>query len=417
MKKNLKVITTVNPFGDVEYQKKCFESWKRAGYSILSFNAETEAVKLYEFGFEQTDVRVIPDNETTFNENGKYLPKVAPIIARVAKDNQDVIITNADIFALHSVNLQRVFASLANAIAFTRREVISLDCTDIRDNEFYRGGLDLFYLSSSSLSKFSKELLSFPSANSMAFGVPGWDYLLGAYILRKLNGKICDGPIVAHTFHKNTYSALEDFSIYAVDIAKMLHWGSSDPYEVANQFAREIEQNCLKNITERTKLQIFYNSNGSKVQFLQEDITNIHLKDVDGLLELADVNKFKTVLQKTFATKDWALANQFAASCFVRTSAFTAKIFCLWNYLNSYISEYSDWKTDYPKGNLHGKAIENTSYLKDDDKKNAIFDLFSTELVNFGIFNKRLFDYLIWSCETETQLKILDNIKAIVRAK
>ena len=416
MRKKLKVITTVNPFGDVYYQKKCFESWKKAGYSICSYNAESEAIKLYEFGFAHSDIFVIPDEETTFNENGKYLPRVSPIITRIAEEAEDIILTNADIFALHSVNLQRVFASLANAIAFTRREVISLDYTDIRDNEFYRGGLDLFYLSSSSLSKFSKDLVNLPSTKRMAFGVPGWDYLLGAYILRKLNGKICDGPIVAHTFHKNTYSALEDFSIYATDIAQMMHWKSNEPYEVANEFAKEIERNCLINITERTKLQLFYNSNGSKSQASTHEITNVNLQDVDGLLELADVNKLKSVIHNVFTTKDWALGNQFAASCFVRTSAFTAKVFCLWNYLNSYFNKVANLKTEYPPGNLHGKAIENTFTLKEDDKKNAIFDVFSTELVNFGIFNKRLFDYLVWNCENEVQIKIFENIKIIVKA-
>lgn len=416
MKKNLKVITTVNPFGDVDYQKKCFESWKKAGYLIRSYNAESEAIKLYEFGFAHSDIFVIPDEETTFAENGKYLPKVSPIITRIAEEAEDIILTNADIFALHSLNLQRVFASLANAIAFTRREVLSLDCTDIRDNEFYRGGLDLFYMSSSSVSKLAKDLVNLPSSKRMAFGVPGWDYLLGAYIFRKLKGKICDGPIVAHTFHKNTYSALEDFSIYAIDIAKMMHWETTDPYEVANQFALEIERNCLRNIVERTRLQMFYNSNGSKSQLSQQESANINLADIDGLLDFADVNKLKVVLQKVIATKDWALANQFAANCFVRTSAFTAKAFCLWNYLNSDFNKTADWNTDYPQGNLHGKAIENTLSLKDDDKNNAIFDVFSTELVNFGIFNKRLFDYLVWNCENEVQIKIFENIKSIVRA-
>lgn len=405
------VATTVNPFGNIEYQTACFESWKRAGYSVKTFNARKEADLLLQHGFANKDIVIINDHDTTYAKNKKYLPKVRPIIEQLAASNQDVIITNSDIFALHSTPLTGVLKSLAPSFAITRREAISISTVDLRDNEFYRGGLDVFFFSLESLKQLKNELCHWKAANNMAFGVPGWDYLMGALVEVRLNGRICDGPIVAHQYHKTTYSALDSFDIYARDIAKLLAFEKSSPYWVADKYAHRINEQCKANMKIRLSLQSFFHLNGSRNLSEKNDTSNIKLSDFNDVLNNANTNRLKQIIKKVQTEGDWSLANQFIPGSFVRTAPLTSKLFTLWNYLLTPEQKSKTFSTQYPEGNLHAVAIKNCMKLPEAQRDGAIFDVFSTELVNHNIFNKRLFDYLVWSCANATQVDILARIK------
>ena len=408
------VATTVNPFGDIENQTACFQSWKRAGYSVKTFNASKEADLLLKNGFNNQDIVLLNENDTTYAKNSKYLPKVRPIIEQLAESNQDVIITNSDIFALHAIPLTGVLKSLAPSFAITRREVLSLSTVNPRDNEFYRGGLDLFFLSAESLQQLKREFQNCEAADSMAFGVPGWDYLMGALIEQRLNGQICDGPIVAHQYHKNTYSGLDSFDIYARDIAKLLSLENADPYWVANEYAHRIDELCKANVQVRSSLQSFYHPNGSSKLEDASGVSAISLRDVSNVLNNADVRKLKQVIHKVQTENDWGLANQFIPGCFVRTPPLTSKLFTLWNFLLLPEQQNQRYSDQYPEGNLHGVAIQNCMKLPENQRDSAIFDVFAAELVNYNIFNTRLFDYLVWSCTNNTQIDILERIKACI---
>lgn len=408
------VATTVNPFGDIENQATCFNSWKRAGYSVKTFNAKKEADLLLNHGFANEDIAILDDSDTTYAKNKKYLPRIRPIVERLVHENQDVIITNSDIFALHAIPLYRVLKSLAPSLAITRREVLSLSTIDPRDNEFYRGGLDLFFFSSESLKQLKSELHNCKSADNMAFGVPGWDYLMGALIETRLNGTICDGPMVAHKYHKNTYSALDSFDIYARDIARLLSLDNSDPYWVADNYAHRINEHCKTNVKVRFSLQSFFHPNGSNKLSETNDASNIELTDFNSILNNANAKRIKQVISKVQEENDWGLANQFIPGCFVRTTPFTSKLFTLWNFLLKQEYKNKKYSTQYPEGNLHGVAIQNCMKLPEDQRDTAIFDVFATELVNHNIFNRRLFDYLVWSCNNETQIDILAHIRACI---
>lgn len=412
MSNNGVVATTINPFGDLSNQENCFESWRRAGYLVKTFNAKKEADLLLSYGFDEQDIIVLDDGDTTYAKNQKYLPKVQSIIEHLSKRDQDIIITNSDIFALHTTPLTGVLRSLAPSFAFTRREVLSFSTIDSRSNEFYRGGLDLFFLSSGSIKQLENELRSCKAANDMAFGIPGWDYLMGALVEQRLNGKICDGPIIAHRYHKNTYSALDGFDTYAEDIAKLLFLEKSDPYWVAGEYARRIHQHCINNVKIRSFLQYFYHTNGSNKLLDQSDLSDIKLIDINNVLNNANAKRLKQVIKKVQAEQDWGLANQFISGCFVQTTPLTSNLFVLWNLLLTTEQKNKKYLTEYPKGNLHSLAINNCMKLPEAERDIAVFDVFAKEMVNHNIFNKRLFDYLVWSCTNPTQVDILARIKA-----
>ncbi|MCH8533311.1 MAG: hypothetical protein LAT66_04255 [Alkalimonas sp.] len=408
------VVTTVNPFGDIENQFECFSSWKRAGYEIKSYNAKVEADLLIEKGFSKKDIVLLKDSDTTYSINKKYLPRVLPIIEQLVETSTDFILTNSDIFAFHSLPLGEVLKSIAPAFAFTRRELLSFKTTDLRDNEYYRGGLDAFYISGQANTLLVAELKNFEAADSMAFGIPGWDYLMGAIIDSGLNGIICDGAVIGHKYHKNTYSGLDAFAIYAPGIAKAINLESSDPYFVAEHFSRHIIFRCSKNVVIRNKLANFYHSNGSKD--VKETLTYsyIELRDTNGILANADRSRLQLMLAKVKEEGDWGLANHFVAGCFVRTKILTAKLFSLWNYLEIFSNERPNIILEYPPGNLHAVAIKNCMSLVPIERDMAIFDVFATELVNHNIFNTRLYDYLVWTCSDSKQLNILTRIKDLV---
>lgn len=408
------VITTINPYGDMDNQLNCFNSWKTAGYSIKTYNAKKEAELLVKRGVSKEDIELIEDADTTYSENKKYLPKLLPIIKGLQKSDVDFIIGNSDIYAFHSIPLMGVLSALAPCMALTRREVLTLATCKLRDTEYYRGGLDLFYFSKQSVDKLVTELAHCKSAEQMAFGAPGWDYLVGALIYKKLSGKICDGAVIAHKYHKNTYSSLDSFGLYAKDISRVLGLSSSDPYDVAHDFAQKIEQQCRTNIKYHIILKIYFhpNNNRSVNDLALVDHPRIH--SVGSSLENINVNRLKLLLSKVHSENDWGLANQFIPGCFIHTSPLTAKLFTLWNYLKFIEKENRNYTTSYPKGNLHGVAIKNCLKLPPTERDNSIFEVFATELINYNIFNKQLFDYLVWAMSNQTQLKILSSIKECI---
>lgn len=404
------VATTVNPFGDIENQVACFNSWKKAGYQIKTFNAKKEADALLQNGFLSNDIVVLDDSETTYLKNKKYLPKVKSILERVVLNDHDIIIVNSDIFALHSVSLINVFKSISPSLAVTRREVLSLSTIDLRDNEFYRGGLDLFFFSSQSLKQLINELEYCEAADNMAFGVPGWDYLIGALIEKKLNGKIFDGSIVSHKYHKNTYPALDNFDIYARDIAKLLSLEKADPYWVANEYAHRICEQCKVNMQTSISLQSFFYLNRAKILSELNEMPEIPLIDIDNLLSKAVIKKLNVLVNKVTVEKDWGLATLFIPGCFTQTSLMTASLFTLLNCIMQFENEKI--VEEYPPNSLHWKAMSNISSSDESEKIFQVLDLFSSELIGSRIFNFRLYDFLILSCTNNTQLKILKEIKS-----
>ncbi|UTF59561.1 hypothetical protein [Gilvimarinus sp. DA14] len=411
MKNRGLVATTVNPFGDIEHQLTCFNSWKQAGYAIKTFNAPKEAELLLKHGLVEQEIIEIDEGDTTYSQNQKYLPKILPIVEHISRVHQDVIITNSDIFALHSTPLTRVLKSLAPCLALARREVLSLSEIDPRDNEFYRGGLDLFFLSSEAVEPFSDELRVCEAANVMAFGAPGWDYLAGAIIEQKLYGRICDAPIAAHKYHKNTYSTLNEFAPYARDIARLLHLEKSEPYWVANEYAKRISSHCKTNLPIRSRLQTFFHPNGSNRSSDAPTSSSIKLTDINGILTNANLKRLRAIIKRVSEEGDWGVANQFIPGCFVRTAPMTAKLFTLWNFLQAQPQSHQTLSNRYPEGSLHKAEIKNCEILPGAQRDDAIFSVFASELVNHKIFNKRLFDYLVWSSTTSTQVDILARIK------
>lgn len=412
MSNNGLVATTVNPFGDIENQTNCFNSWKRAGYSIRTFNAKKEADVLLTQGFSERDIVILSDCDTTYEKNKKHVPRVQPIIQKLSETGKDIIITNSDIFALHATPLIGVLKSFAPSFGMTRREVLSTSTIDLRDNEYYRGGLDLFFLSAQSAKQLTSELKQCEAANQMAFGIPGWDFLIGALIESRLNGKISDGPIVAHKYHKNTYSGLGNFGPYARDIAKILSLEKSDPNWVAAEYAHRIGENCKINVKISSFLKNFFHANGSNRLSEKNDTSDIKLKDMSNVLNNANAKKLKQVIKKAQSENDWGLANQFTPECFVRTAPLTSKLLTLWNLLITPDRIETTYSTQYPEGNLHGAAVRHYMKLPASQRDIEIFNVFATELINHNIFNKRLFDYLVWSCINPTQVDILARIKA-----
>ncbi|GGW82384.1 hypothetical protein [Alteromonas halophila] len=408
------VITTVNPFGDIEHQAECFNSWKSAGYNVVSYNSQSEAERLLEYGFTEGDVKIIDDSETTFKQNNKYLPKIHPIIQSLMGTDNNVIITNSDIYALHCIPMGGILSSLAPSLAMTRRELLSLNMLDMRDNIFYRGGLDLFYFSSGELKKLNSALKQCEAKDDMAFGVPGWDYLVGAILLSKLQGKIVDGAVIGHQYHKNTYSGLSDFTPYGRDIKRLLNLASADPYWVAEAFSKIIAESSTVNAKERCSLQRFFHYNGVNREQRKKYAYEKELQDIDGIINNVESVKLYSIFEKVESEKDWGVANQFINACFIKTSLFKAKIFALWNYIECVHGGEIKPTTEYPEGNLHAVMIENCLSVPEIKRAIAVFDVFSSELINHNIFNRRLFDYLVLSSNDKTNLKILKKLKSCI---
>jgi hypothetical protein len=210
--------TSLNPFGRLAHERRAFAAWAALGFETLTFNEAGESARLAAAGVPEEARVVLAPQETAASLFGKPLPRVAPVLARLAatRPGRTVLLVNADIVpAMGSLAPIDLWLANAPAVALTREDCDLAETHDPAVPAPYRNGLDAFLFSPAALGAANRALFGLPVAARMTFGVPGWDFLLGALVRSPaIGGRILDGAVILHERHAQTYSNVDEFAHY-----------------------------------------------------------------------------------------------------------------------------------------------------------------------------------------------------------
>jgi len=415
------VITSINPKAQLDYQKACFNKWKKLGYIVKTLNCKKEKESLLKCGFDANDVVELAIEETAFQLYGKAVPRILPVMNRaVAHGAGATIFVNSDIYPAQQKNSSNYLASIADTIALTRSE-----CIELRDNRYtdstpYRGGLDIFFFTKKGLQNVFKSISTIPIAEHMAFGVPGWDFFLAHELFYMHKGKIMDGEIFLHKTHKTTYNMINTFELFAEQMHKSGYYQSAQTTELASEFATIISCQCIMNKTSSRLLKRMYYSKPDKLDSpppKYASIINIESKfkkilanyNIDNSY---DVTRIRNIIRAQLDGASWIEAESYRDNYFNRLPFTNGYLFLvlLQLIIKSYCGNHQ-LTYKYPKNSLHGIAVQeimaNTSGK---EELRYIIKLFANELIDHSIFNLNLFKYIALSATNSISLGLCSAI-------
>lgn len=242
------VATSLNPFGRLGHEARCLAAWQALGFEALTFNEAGESGRLAAAGIAAEARVVLDPAETGRALFGKPVPRIAAVLDRLAAawPDRPVLLVNADIFpALRDARAVDLWRATAPAVALTREDCDLVELHDAGLAAPYRNGLDAFLFSPGALAAARAALARFPVAARMAFGVPGWDFLLGAVVLSgTVGGRIMDGAVLLHERHPQTYAGVAEFAHYVDAMHALGHTRAATAEGAAEAFFRTIVAEC-----------------------------------------------------------------------------------------------------------------------------------------------------------------------------
>jgi hypothetical protein len=415
------VVSSINPYARQNFQLKCYKKWKILGYRYLTLNSADEAAELLKIGIDKADIYIISDEQTAQKNHGFKSPRIKPVLdILIHKIPFDfLILTNSDIFP-NARKRMDIMSNVFTCAAFTRREIFSIELCDFGSVKQYRGGLDIFFFSKSALNKLWFHIKNDQLSDRMAFGVPGWDFYLGGFILSEaLQGKILDGTVFCHESHLTTYRHVKEFEYY-LEGMKLLGVCKSDLYQTAvAEFASRIEKECILNYKLSKFLYVFYHDNTKKADDTF-DLTEINL-DIDDLIK---ANIFYKPSDARFLVEK-ALFRKINLSAFLvyfcRSPSIEIKfgqyLACLYFLLTlKYRTGMLSLSTKYPVGNCHRLAIDNAMELTNQlEARYYLMDICCSEIIEHGIFNKNLLKAIALNCINDRERWFIAEILKIIR--
>lgn len=427
------VITSINPFGRVDHQLRCFRAWKALGLRIRSVNIGAEAARLRALGLDPEDIIELSPGETAQGLHHIPSPRILPVLYRLqhAAEGATAMLVNSDLFPAMRPGAVDYWADQAPALALTREECASPETHQFLLNRPYRGGLDIFVFRAGVLDGVIAALRGCEAAERMAFGIPGWDYLMGM-VLRSpaVGGMIADSGLLLHESHRTSYSNMEEFGNYLPDMSRLTGETLEDPTAAAARINLLIQQDCLANIRLRDI--------GKAVHYREPD--DMPAPDTADMVIAQKLVNLSPSLgwwlkgpaiarlarrERSFGPPDFSRAlylfevNPDPHYRFAQR--LQAILFCL--MCSQDHPKRPALTQAYPPNNLHGKVVEMIRANCPADGPHRRFEfahLFGSELVDHGIFNPRLYNYLVESCETAEERmltsEILINIRSLADA-
>ena len=430
---NTLVVTSVNPFSKLEYQRLCFRQWQSLGMEVVSCNTRKEAEILRKNGFDENEIRLVADLDSGQILFGKPVPLIRPLLAALEREGRfdRFLITNSDIYpAVRSSTIARFWALQAPALALTREETHELSAHEYDSDSPYRGGLDAFFLQRDALSKVNRLLAQSQASPRMAFGAPGWDYLMGACLLSpEIAGKILDSHVLIHQSHQATYGNMDEFGHYLPDLRRLGVITADEPSAAAAEFAAVIEKQCCEQKKSSQVARLLYykraerlaleNYEQKQVETCWKHLTAIAPAVADCYRKRAVTSLYQRMMNDSTASLETAL------SLFCNSQSvlfkFNQVLFAIVFVLIARATKAKlSFTQTYPAGSQHGPALRNilTRHDEDDPQRRLwIARQFGSELVDHSIFNPRLYQYLILASENDCELELVQQIKVIVNGE
>lgn len=423
------IATSLNPYSRLQYQLQCFHEWKRLGFQVLTFNCPDEATRLREAGITREDVFVLDLQATGRELFGKPVPRIQPVLELLKSRFSDnrILLVNSDIFpALRSASIMDFWESSNGGLALTREECHAIGAHTFETRSPYRGGIDAFFMTQGALTQVLRCLSSHESAKRMAFGMPGWDYMIGAAFLSpQVGGAIMDSGVLLHLSHRESYGNMSEFAHYIGAMQSMGAVRESDASAAANEFSCRIDAECQKNTVLTAAARTIYfrphlgqSANSRYAAGAKSALSSLVMKAP--AMTSRYTKRGAAMLAERLA-EDEAVTLAMALSFFVESPSrhmrFLQTLFATAFCLRCGRSARPQVTEIYPAGNQHAAALRNilTAHSeKAGERRNHVAKLFGAELIDRRIFNRRLYNYLILSCENDSERSLLIEIRANV---
>lgn len=421
------VVTTINPFSKIKQQLRCFQAWKNLGFDVRTINFQDEIPALLAAGISGDVILSASPNETGLPIFNKPVPRIRALLKRleVIFPDQPVLLTNADIYpAIRSAEYVDQLLSKSPALALTRQEEPIVENFNLADNAPYRGGLDCFLMSPQALIQTNAFLSRWPVAERMCFGIPGWDYLLGAVLIQdEIGGMILDSGVLLHEQHKTTYSGVEEFAHYLPAMRELGVITSHDTTAAVGEFAAKIHEDCIENIAISTALKALFfchvrpeqpsSSEAMRVAGVLCDLApwarwNYNFANLAVLAE-RQLQSSQPQLETSvnFFTTGTNLQQQFSE--FLMAILF---------HMETAHDQDIVYSTSYPASSLHSRAIEYIQSKTEDQpllQRFEIVKIFAEELITYRIFNQQILEFLMLSCRNDIERALLLEISKFTR--
>ena len=409
------VITSLNPFGRIDLQRRCFEKWQALGFDIRTANHHSEFAALRQAGISEALFLDLEDGETGLELHGKPVPRIDAVLRQaIVRFDGDVLIVNSDLYPdVDTGAFVTDWQLRGRPLALVREDQIAMTIDRPGLARPYTSGLDAFLLPRTSLSAIYAELKLLKSARRMCFGIVGWDFVMGA-LLTRFGGEILESGVLVHEFHVPTYSNVAEFRYHADAMHAMGFAPGRNYTDTAMVFAHFIAEQCAQTRSGRASRRVMPTPT-------EADLTPVALevlKEFD-----ADSPEFvhgfgRPIVISLINTAD--RHRHLSLQDFISNlTGFEEKsTFAL--HLALYVMRWRLGATrscnitfDYPHGNKHAAAVEHLrkAYAgMPDIRRNALASLFLIELDEYGIFNKLMFNFLALSCENDAERMFLRKI-------
>ena len=415
------VITSLNPFARLNHQLRCLSAWKALGFEVLTFNVPDEIDRLRAAGVADADMLPADPSETGLAQHGKPVPRVGDLLARIAHlhPGRPLLLVNADIYpAAASPGFVWSWLDQAPVVALTREETISIGSYTALMHTPYRGGLDIFAIRAGMVPALLAELDRWPVRDRMCFGIPGWDFLLGAIIRRpEIGGIICDSGLLLHVWHPTTYAGVTEFTHYLPAMQALTGSASDTAADAAYVFHRQIVRDCEAGSSLRRQVKggfLRLPALGQPILPRAVEVARDIRALAPGLCWNLNLAVLARLIEAVVDRPDIPLAITLPmfASAGDRVQLPDLLAACL---MHLQCRTGGAVTSDYPANNLHGRALqivlENTA-ADPEARLVEVARLFCTELADYGIFNPRLFNWIALSCRNETERSLLRAIRS-----
>jgi hypothetical protein len=169
------------------YQNACINSWKEAGFRIVSLNCDSEITELTKQGLGVEFVSNGRKNERS---------KIARLLSLITEANDRVAaIVNADCLLIHYGDfIETMSHSARDSIVLFER--LNLDPATLRPTGAHCYGFDGFFFD-------TRFIVDLEAADSWTIGEPFWDYWLPlSLICAGARLKMPDAPALIHVNHE-----------------------------------------------------------------------------------------------------------------------------------------------------------------------------------------------------------------------
>jgi hypothetical protein len=231
MHDQVKLVTSVAP-RNVENQRQAMDSWLRAGFSVISVNAESEIGRVRSL-FPEIDFQPVTRDASV--ECGRPLVYLDDVFAFLKKDGSQICgLINSDI------HLRTDEATLRYVVEQARESLVMACRTDVeslnsRIGEVFKHGFDVFL--------FDRKILDLVPSSKFCLGQPWWDYWFPSCILgmqRQIPLKLVTFPFIAHIRHSSDWNRDRNFEKYGLHC--MQYFDPARGQELAKQPAAQLRQ-------------------------------------------------------------------------------------------------------------------------------------------------------------------------------